>query len=466
MTRDVEPFDLFVIGAGSGGVRAARTAAALGARVAIAEQARVGGTCVIRGCVPKKLLVTASRFRAETADATGFGWRLASSGHDWVALRDRVAAEVSRLEQLYRRGLDSSGVALINARATLAGPGRVRLASGDMVAARHIVMATGAVPAPLTFAGAEHCLTSDDVFTLPALPARIVIIGGGYIALEFAGIFNGLGAEVSIVHRGAALLRGFDADLQQGVASAYREQGIEIRLRAEVRSIAPCAAGYRVTDSTGRVVECDAVLNATGRVPDISAAGDALARTAAGAIAVDARYATSLAGVHAIGDAIGQLNLTPVAIRQGQWLAEFLFGHTANGAQDRTREGVQEGTQERAPDFTFTPTAVFSTPEIAAVGLTEQMARATFADVAVYRSHFRPLRAAVAGSAERVLMKLVVDAQSDRVLGMHMVGRDAAEIIQMGAVSLQHGVTKRALDQTVALHPSVAEEFVTMRRRE
>ena len=444
----METFDLFVIGAGSGGVRAARTAAALGARVAIAEQSRVGGTCVIRGCVPKKLLVTASRFRSEARDSIGFGWDVESRGHDWSTLRDRIAAEVGRLEHLYRSGLDECGVTIFDERATVEDAGRIRLASGRPISAERIIMATGAMLSPLDIAGGEHCITSDDVFVLPCLPARVVIIGGGYIALEFAGIFKGLGADVSVLHRGAAVLRGFDADIQSAIAAACLEQGIEICLNTEVRDIEALPVGYRVTDRAGNVYECDVVLNATGRLPNTQAAGGALVLTQRGAVQVDGRYATSLRGVYAIGDAIGQLNLTPVAIRQGQWLAESLFGENS----------------ACAPDFGFTPTAVFSTPEIASVGMTEQQARAALPDVAVYRANFRPLRAAVARSQERVMMKLVVDKRSDRIVGMHMLGRDAAEIIQMGAISLQKGITKRDLDRTIALHPSVAEEFVTMRR--
>lgn len=446
----MEHFDLFVVGAGSGGVRAARTAAAFGARVAIAEQSRIGGTCVIRGCVPKKLLVTASRFRAEASDAVGFGWGVERVGHNWSALRDRISEEVGRLENLYRNGLDGSRVTVFDEGATVEAAGRVRLASGQAISARRIIVATGAMPSPLDIPGAEYCITSDDVFALPHLPARVVIIGGGYIALEFAGIFKGLGADVTVLHRGASVLRGFDPDIQSGITSAYLEQGIEMRLHTEVDRIEALPVGYRITDRSGTALEGDVVLNATGRRPNTAAAGGTLALTRTGAIDVDERYATSTEGVYAIGDAIGQLNLTPVAIRQGQWLAESLFG-----------------TAEcRAPDFGLTPTAVFTTPEIASVGMTEPEARSALPDIAVYRTNFRPLRAAVARSPERVMMKLVVDKRSDRVLGMHMLGRDAAEIIQMGAISLQRGITKREFDRTVALHPSVAEEFVTMRNQD
>ncbi|MCY1508618.1 Glutathione amide reductase [compost metagenome] len=446
----MDTFDLFVIGAGSGGVRAARTAAALGARVGVAEQSRVGGTCVIRGCVPKKLLVTASRYRAEAVDALGFGWNIESKGHDWGVLRDGIAEEVGRLERLYRKGLDSSQVTLLDESASVEGSGCVRLASGRMVSARHILVATGAMPAPLSIQGAEHCITSDDVFGLPALPGRVAIIGGGYIALEFAGIFKGLGADVSVLHRGETVLRGFDADVRGGLVAAYLEQGIQVSLNTLVRRIEALPLGYRVTDHAGQAFDCDIVLNATGRLPNTAAAGGVLARTPNGAIVVDSRYETSLQGVYAIGDAIGQLNLTPVAIRQGQWLAQSLFG----------------GSQASAPDFACTPTAVFSTPEIASVGMSEQQARAAHPEITIYRTNFRPMRATLARSQERVMMKLVVDQRSDRILGLHMLGRDAAEIVQMGAVALQHGITKREFDQTVALHPSVAEEFVTMRNHD
>ncbi|BDB28408.1 glutathione-disulfide reductase [Cupriavidus sp. P-10] len=450
MDDNMDTFDLFVIGAGSGGVRAARTAAALGARVGIAEQSRVGGTCVIRGCVPKKLLVTASRYRAEAMDAIGFGWNLEAKGHDWRALRDGISEEVLRLEHLYRKGLDSSQVTIFDESASVEASGCVRLASGQRVFARHIIVATGAAPAPLSMQGAEYAITSDEVFGLPQLPRRVAIIGGGYIALEFAGIFRGLGADVSVLHGGQTVLRGFDADVQAGVLAAYHEQGISMRLNCQVRRIETLTVGYRVTDHAGQSFDCDVVMNATGRLPNTAAAGGVLALRPNGAIAVDSRYATSLHGVYAIGDAIGQLNLTPVAIRQGQWLAQSLFG----------------ASQSCSPDFGFTPTAVFSTPEIASVGMSEQQARAAHPEITVYRANFRPMRAMLARSPERVMMKLVVDKRSDRVLGLHMLGRDAAEIVQMGAISLQRGITKREFDQTVALHPSVAEEFVTMRNHD
>ncbi|WP_317922857.1 MULTISPECIES: glutathione-disulfide reductase [unclassified Cupriavidus] len=450
MDDNMDTFDLFVIGAGSGGVRAARTAAALGARVGIAEQSRVGGTCVIRGCVPKKLLVTASRYRAEAMDAIGFGWNLEAKGHDWRALRDGISEEVLRLEHLYRKGLDSSQVTIFDESASVEASGCVRLASGQRVFARHIIVATGAAPAPLSMQGAEYAITSDEVFGLPQLPRRVAIIGGGYIALEFAGIFRGLGADVSVLHRGQTVLRGFDADVQAGVLAAYHEQGISMRLNCQVRRIETLTVGYRVTDHAGQSFDCDVVMNATGRLPNTAAAGGVLALHPNGAIAVDSRYATSVDGVYAIGDAIGQLNLTPVAIRQGQWLAQSLFGASQSGP----------------PDFGFTPTAVFSTPEIASVGMSEQQARAAHPEITVYRANFRPMRAMLARSPERVMMKLVVDKRSDRVLGLHMLGRDAAEIVQMGAISLQRGITKREFDQTVALHPSVAEEFVTMRNHD
>ena len=326
----------------------------------------------------------------------------------------------------------------------------MRLASGRTVLADNIVVATGAVPSPLAIPGGEHCITSDDVFGLPHLPARVVIIGGGYIALEFAGVFKGLGTDVTLLHRGATVLRGFDADVQQGVVDAYLQQGIHIRFNTAVCSVEALPEGYRVTDHTGNSFDCDLVLNATGRMPNTMAAGGALALNQSGAIVVNERYATSVEGVYAIGDAIGQLNLTPVAIRQGQWLAESLFG----------------SSQSCPPDFGLTPTAVFSTPEIASVGMTEQQARAALPDITVYRANFRPMRASLARSAERVLMKLVVDKHSDRVVGLHMLGRDAAEIIQMGAIALQRGITKREFDRTVALHPSVAEEFVTMKNHD
>jgi glutathione reductase (NADPH) len=445
-------FDLFVIGGGSGGVRAARIAAGHGARVAIAEEYRFGGTCVIRGCVPKKLLVYASRFTDDFEDATGFGWSVGERSFDWgklVAAKDR---EIGRLEGIYAGNLEKVGVTLFEERATLAGPNRIRLASGRELSAGRILVATGGRPVmPHELSGIEHAISSNEAFDLATFPRRIVIVGGGYISLEFAGIFAGLGAEVTVLHRGNRLLRGFDEDIADGVLQAYRARGIRIELQTSLLSLARGAATGPVTATltTGARLEADQVMLAIGRVPNVEGLGldsVGVATDSQGAIVVDALSRSSVPSVYAIGDVTHRLNLTPVAIREGHAFADAVFG-------DRPW----------AVDYDNIPTAVFSTPEIGTVGLCQADALTRFPVVDVYRTSFRTLKATVSGSEERMMMKVLVDASSDRLIGVHLLGPDAGELVQVIATLLRTGATKRALDETMPLHPTSAEELMTLR---
>lgn len=445
-----EDFDFFVIGAGSGGVRAARIAAAHGARVAVAEEYRVGGTCVIRGCVPKKLLVYGSQFAGEFAAAAGFGWDLGEPRVDWPRLRGAVQGEVKRLEGLYRELLERHGVTIFPARATIAGPGRVALADGQEVGARHILVATGARPAVPDIPGREFAITSNEVFHLPRLPTRVVIAGAGYIANEFAGIFNGLGVKVTLVTRGERMLRGYDDELVDRLVAISRAKGIDIRFHFPFRAISQATDGTLIVDDgEAEPIETELVLFATGRVPNSAGLGLAelgVSLRPDGAIPVDEFGATNVPGIYAVGDVTGRIQLTPVAIREGQMLADHLFGGGA------------------APiDYTHIPTAVFAQPPLAGVGLTETGARAAGHHVRIFRSDFRPMKTVFAPTSERGLYKLVVDAETDRVLGAHMLGPEAPEILQAVAIAVCAGLTKRDFDATIALHPSMAEELVLMK---
>ncbi|AGW93069.1 MULTISPECIES: glutathione-disulfide reductase [Cupriavidus] len=444
--------DLFVIGAGSGGVRAARIGARAGARVAIAEADRVGGTCVMRGCVPKKLLVLASRFSDSFADAPGFGWRVDNRHFDWSRLLAAKDRELARLEQAYSNGLDADGVTLYRERAVIEDAHTVRLASGRSLRSRYILVATGGSPVmPTHIAGACHGITSDEAFGLEALPDRILIVGGGYVAVEFAGIFRGMGVATTLVHRGSHLLRGFDADLQSRLETAYVQRGVDLRLRTTVTSIEQGEGGgldANLSDGTGMRV--DTVLFAVGRRPLTSEIGlkeNGVAMDSSGSIQVDADSRTSVPSIFAVGDVTNRANLTPAAILEGQAVAELLFG---------------DGKTRRM-NYGRIPTAVFSTPEIATVGLSEAAARAGGGPVRVFRTDFRPLSATLSGSAERVLMKIVVDAVTDKVVGVHIAGAGAAEMVQLVAVALEAGATKAQFDSTIALHPTAAEELVTLR---
>lgn len=443
--------DLFVIGGGSGGVRAARIAATHGARVMLAEEFRMGGTCVIRGCVPKKLLVYASRFASEFEDSAGFGWTLPQAPtFDWPTLIARKDVEITRLEGLYRNNLAGAGVEIVDARAVVEGPDAVRLLpDGRVVRAKHILVATGAWPVSLSgVPGIEHAITSNEALHLPQQPRRVMVVGAGYIAVEFAGIFAGLGSQVTLVHRGDRLLRGFDHDLQDGLAAALDKQ-LDLRLSCNLTRIDRTAAGLDVTLSDGSRVQVDAVLLAIGRLPNTSGLGlekAGVTLDAVGAVQVDEYSRSSAPSVYAVGDVTNRVNLTPVAIREGHAFADTVFGG-----------------RPTTVDHSLIPTAVFSTPEIGTVGLSEEQARARHGDVLVFRATFRPMKATLSGRDERVMMKILVDRASDRVLGVHILGEAAGEMIQTLGIAVTMGATKADFDRTIAVHPTASEELVTLR---
>jgi glutathione reductase (NADPH) len=445
-------YDLFVIGAGSGGVRAARLASEIGARVGIAEEYRIGGTCVIRGCVPKKLLVYGSRYGGEIEDARGFGWTCEDMRFDWPTLIHNVRREVDRLNGVYTRTLENAGVQRFLARATVEGPHTIRLADRDEpVSAKYILVATGSYPSMPQVPGAEHLISSNECFQLDALPDSIVIIGAGYIGMEFASIFSGLGVSVTVLYRGDQVLRGFDMDLRDGVAEAMRDRGIDLRMDTDIAAIEKDGDGYRVALKDGGSVSAALVMAATGRTPNTMGLG--LQQVGVelgwnGHVVVDDYSKSSVDSIYAVGDVTDRANLTPVAIREATAFIETVF-------EDKPK----------AMSYEFIPTAVFSEPEIGTVGLSEEQAREMYRVVDIYKSSFRPMRATISGRNEKMLMKLVIDAETDKVLGVHILGPDAAEIVQMAAVALKLGVTKAQLDSTMALHPSVAEELVTMRHK-
>jgi glutathione reductase (NADPH) len=443
--------DLFVIGAGSGGVRAARIAASHGARVIIAEEDRIGGTCVVRGCIPKKLLVYASRFPHEFADAAGFGWTAPPAAFDWPALIANKDKEIARLEGVYRSNLEKAGVEIVKSRAVIEDETTVRLlASGARVRCGHILIATGSAPfAGHPIPGAEHAISSNEAFHLPALPAEVVLQGGGYIAVEFASIFAGLGSRVRLVYRGENILRGFDDDVRSHVRNEMEMRGIEVIVGELVTAIDRDGARYAATLTGGRKIGADCVMFAVGRKPNIANLGIERAgiKTAPlGGIAVDAYSRTSAPNIYAIGDVTNRINLTPVAIREGHAFADTVFGG-----------------RPTIVDHTNVPSAVFCEPEVGAVGLTETQARERLGRVDIYKSTFRPLKATLSGRHTRVLMKLVVDGATDRVVGVHIVGEGASEMIQLVSVAVKMGAAKADIDATMALHPTAAEELVTMR---
>ena len=443
-------FDLIVIGAGSGGVRAARWAARYGAKVAIAEDDRLGGTCVNRGCIPKKLYAYAAHFHEDFEDAVGFGWARAAPDFDWAKLVANKEAEITRLNGIYGRLLEQAGVTRVASRAAIAGPHEV-VADGRTMSARYVLVATGGVPQRPDIPGAELGIVSDDAFDLKALPRRIAIVGGGYIAVEFAGIFGGLGVETTLFYRGEMILRGFDDDVRRHLAAEMAKKGIALRLETNLAKLERRGGALAATTTRGDVVEVDQVLFATGRIPHTAGLGlerAGVELTKSGAIAVDAYSRTNVGSIYAIGDVTDRINLTPVAIHEGMCFAETLFN-------DRPMR----------PDYRDVATAVFSHPPVATVGLTEAEARAEFARVDIYRSTFKPLKHTLSGRDERTLMKLVVDGISDRVLGCHMVGPDSAEIIQGLAIAVKGGATKALFDSTIGIHPTAAEEFVTMREK-
>ena len=443
-------YDLFVIGGGSGGVRAARVAAGdWGAKVGLAEESRMGGTCVIRGCVPKKLMVFASGFPAMFEDAQAYGWKAEGGTFDWRVFRNRLEAELDRLEAAYRTTLKNAGVVVHDTRATIVDPHRVRLATGEEFTAKHILVATGGWPFVPEFPGSDLAVTSNEMFHLDALPKRALVVGGGYIAGEFACILNGLGVEVSQYYRGAQILRGFDDEVRGHVANAMREAGIGIHLGTAVTKLEKTPTGIRVTGSDGSEREVDLVLCATGRRPNTAGLGREslvleLGRT--GEIPVDAYSQTAVPSVFAVGDVTGRINLTPVAIREGHAFADTVFG-----------------ARPTTFDHQLVASAVFTQPELGSVGLSEEAAREQ-EPIEVYATAFRPMRTAFAGRPDRVLMKLIVSQATRKVLGCHIVAPEAGEMIQLAAIAIRMGATKEDFDATCAVHPTMAEELVTMRK--
>ena len=444
-------YDLFTIGAGSGGVRASRISAGYGARVAVAEERDLGGTCVNVGCIPKKLLVYASAFRRDVEDAAGFGWSAPPASHDWKTLIQNKDAEISRLNGIYARLLDDAGVTRIEGRARLVDAHTVQVGS-DTFTAENILVAVGGWPQVPEIPGIEHVITSNEAFHLEAMPERPIVVGGGYIAVEFAGILHGLGAQVTQLYRGPLFLRGFDDDVRHVLAEELREQGIDLRFQANIAKIEKASDGaLRATLEDGSQLEGDSILYATGRTPltaDLGLEAAGVEVDADGSIPVDEYSRTSVSNVWAIGDVTNRVNLTPVAIHEGMCLAATLF-------DDRPTKPVHANV----------PSAVFSQPPIGSVGLTEVEARARFGDVDVYRTRFRELKHTLSGREERTLMKLIVDPKSERVVGAHMVGDHAGEIIQGVAIALVCGATKAQFDATIGIHPTSAEEFVTMREK-
>ncbi|MBT2187650.1 glutathione-disulfide reductase [Sphingobium nicotianae] len=442
-------FDLFVIGAGSGGVRASRVAASHGARVAVAEEHKVGGTCVIRGCVPKKLLVYGAHFAEDLKDARNFGWKVPDCAFDWPTLRDNVIAEVSRLEGLYQQTLDNNKVTTFHERATIEGPHEVRLASGKLVTTKYILVATGAWPVIPDVPGAEHAITSNEVFHLETMPRRVTIFGGGYIANEFAGIFHEFASDVTLVLRGDQMLRGYDEQIRDRLLQISLAKGLKFRFNATCEKIEKQADGsLKVFTGTGDPIETDLVLFATGRAPKIDGLGldKAGVEIEKGAIKVDEYSRTNVESIYAVGDVTNRVQLTPVAIREGHAFADTVFGNNP-----------------RTVDYGCIPSAVFSNPPIGAVGMTEAQARNKLGSVKIYTSDFRPMKNVLAGRNERSLYKLVCNAETDQVVGIHMISPDAPEILQAAAIAVKAGLTKADFDATVALHPSMAEELVLMR---
>jgi glutathione reductase (NADPH) len=444
--------DFFVIGAGSGGVRSARIAASHGAKTLVAEESRIGGTCVIRGCVPKKLYVIASRFADDFRDAAGFGWDVGTPKFDWPTLVKAKEKEISRLSDAYRANLARSGAKLVEQRATVVDPHRIRFADGREVSARHILIACGSWPVkPAGIEGIEHAITSNEIFDLPVFPRRLLVVGGGYIAVEFASLFERLGSEVTMCMRGPNLLRGFDDDMRNGMRDAMAKAGVVHRFGCLPSVIEKKANGaLRVTVSDEAVIEVDQVLLATGRNPNtrglgLEAVGVELT-PGHGAVRVDENSTSTVPSIHAIGDATHRVDLTPIAIREGHVLADRLFGPGAPPIR-----------------YDTIGSTVFGTPELGAVGLTERDALERFKKVEIYKTDFRPLKATVSGGPERTIMKLVVDGATQRIVGAHILGDDAAEMIQLVAVAMTMGATKADFDATVAVHPTAAEELVTMR---
>ena len=443
-------YDLFVIGAGSGGVRASRISSSLGARVAIAEEYRVGGTCVIRGCVPKKLLVYASHFSEDFHDAEGYGWTVGETSHSWPKLIANKDKEIDRLNGIYHNILKNNNVTLYNGRATLLDKNTVKV--GDQtITAKYILIATGGTPVMPDVPGIEHAISSNEAFHLESFPKRVIVVGGGYIAVEFAGIFNGLGAEVTQLYRSTQILRGFDDDVRNFLAAEIQKKGIQLRTNANPAKIEKTDNGLKVTLEDGDVLEADAIMYATGRAPntkDIGLEEVGVTLKENGAVKVTPDSQTSVDNIYAVGDVTDRIALTPVAIHEGMAFAETVFGG-----------------RPRAADHENVPSAVFSQPQVGTVGLTEAEAREKFGAVDIYKSQFRPMKMTLTGGTEQAFVKLIVEPKSDIVVGAHIVGGDAAEIIQAVGIALKCKATKAQFDATVGVHPSLAEEIVTMREK-
>ena len=441
-------YDLLVIGAGSGGVRAARIASGLGAKVAIVEEHRIGGTCVIRGCVPKKLLVYGAHFAEDLEDARRFGWQLGGASFDWPTLRDNVLAEVTRLSGLYRQTLETHHVDIMEGHAVVTGPNSVRI-DGRTINTKYILIATGARPQVPNVPGSEHAITSNEAFHLERLPARILIAGGGYIANEFAGIFNELGSKVTLVNRSDQILRSYDAQIRDRLLQISTSKGIQFLFNTPIQRIERRDDGVLTVRLGDMSLECEAVMCALGRVPNTDGLGLESAGVevdANGAVRVDEYSRSTCPSIYAVGDVTNRVQLTPVAIREGQAFAETVFGNKPSKV-----------------DYNCIPSAVFSHPPLAGVGLTEAQARSRLGTVKIYTSDFRPMKNVLANRNERALFKLVVDDADDRIVGAHMIGPDAPEILQMLAVAVKAGLRKSQLDECVAIHPTMAEELVLMR---
>jgi glutathione reductase (NADPH) len=441
-------YDLFVIGAGSGGVRAARMAAGFGARVAVAEDRYMGGTCVNVGCVPKKLYVYASEFGKAFGDARGFGWDSGKVPFDWATLRDNKKTEIARLNAIYRNLLSGVEADLIDGRAGVVDPHTVAV-NGQHYRAEKILIATGGWPYIPEFPGNELAITSNEIFDLDAFPERLVVVGGGYIAVEFAGIFNGLGSQVTQLYRGPLFLRGFDSDIRAHAAQEIAKTGVDLRFEINVDSISRGSGGLQVNLTDGSSLEADVVLYATGRKAHLQGLGlehTGVRLSEFGTIEVDDHYRTAEPSIYALGDVTGGMELTPVALAEGMAFARRQFG-----------------AMDQQVDYDFIPTAVFCQPNIGTVGFTEDEARARFGHIRLFKSTFRPMKHTISGRDEKTFMKLIVDKASDRVVGVHMMGPDAGEIMQGIAIALRAGATKALFDSTIGIHPTAAEEFVTMR---
>ncbi len=441
-------YDLFVIGAGSGGVRAARMSAALGARVAIAEDRYLGGTCVNVGCVPKKLFVYASHFAEDFEIARSFGWSFDNKRFDWPTLIRNKDREIARLNDVYRRILENNGVTLVNGRAVLVDAHNIDI-DGKKISAERILVATGGWPDIPEIPGREHVISSNEAFHLDRLPERIAIVGGGYIAVEFAGIFHGMGVDTTLIYRGPLFMRGFDTGIRERLATEMRHQGIRLIFDNNLNAVEKTGDSLSAVFTDGSTMEFDTIMYATGRKPNTANLGlehVGVQLNERGAIEVNEHYQTSVPSIYAVGDVTDRINLTPVALAEGMFLARELYGKPAE-----------------AIDYDLVPTAVFSQPNIGTVGLTEDEARTRYGELDIYQSAFRPMKLSLSESEEKTFMKMIVERGTDRVLGVHMLGQEAGEIIQGIAIALRAGATKSTFDTTIGIHPTSAEEFVTMR---